>query len=68
MARFLTGPAGDFYTSQDADLVKGEHSAAYFALGDAARAKRGIPAVDRTCSLPLFTAADLARFPGRLAR
>ena len=23
---------------------------------------------DRTCSLPLFTAADLARFPGRLAR
>ena len=46
-ARFLTSPDGAFYTSQDADLVKGEHSAAYFALGDAARLKRGIPAVDR---------------------
>ena len=45
-AQFLSGPQGAFYTSQDADLVKGEHGAAYFALGDAARRKRGIPAVD----------------------
>ena len=29
---FLTSPEGAFYTSQDADLVPGEHSADYFAL------------------------------------
>jgi hypothetical protein len=43
---FLRSPEGAFYTSQDADLVKGEHSAEYFALGDAARRKLGVPAVD----------------------
>jgi uncharacterized protein len=44
---FLRSPEGAFYTSQDADLVKGEHSQEYFALNDAARRKLGIPAVDK---------------------
>ena len=44
---FLTSPEGAFYTSQDADLVEGEHGGEYFALDDAARRKRGIPRVDR---------------------
>jgi uncharacterized protein len=44
---FLRSPEGAFYTSQDADLVKGEHSERYFALNDAARRKLGIPAVDK---------------------
>jgi hypothetical protein len=43
---FLKSPEGAFYVSQDADLVKGEHSAGYFALGDAERRRRGIPKVD----------------------
>ncbi len=47
VARFLTSDDGAFYTSQDADLVKGQHSGGYFALGDAARVKRGLPAVDK---------------------
>jgi uncharacterized protein len=42
----LMSPEGAFYTSQDADLKPGEHSAEYFALGDAARRKQGIPHVD----------------------
>src|SRR4030095_2263100 len=44
---FLRSPEGAFYTSQDADLVKGEHSAEYFALNDAARRKLGVPVVDK---------------------
>ena len=44
---FLTSPEGAFYTSQDADVVPGEHSGEYFALDDAARRKLGIPRVDR---------------------
>jgi uncharacterized protein YyaL (SSP411 family) len=44
---FLRSPDGAFYASQDADAVKGHHAEAYFALGDAARRRRGIPAVDR---------------------
>ena len=44
---FLRSPEGAFYTSQDADLVKGEHSAEYFALSDAARRKLGVPVVDK---------------------
>jgi uncharacterized protein YyaL (SSP411 family) len=44
---FLRGPGGAFFTSQDADLVEGEHSAAYFALSDGQRRARGIPRVDR---------------------
>ncbi|MEP6685721.1 MAG: hypothetical protein ABJB22_03000, partial [Verrucomicrobiota bacterium] len=47
LRNFLTSPDGAFYTSQDADLVQGEHSADYFALSDAARRKRGIPRVDQ---------------------
>jgi len=42
----LTSPDGAFYTSQDADLVQGEHSAEYFALDDAGRRARGIPRID----------------------
>jgi uncharacterized protein YyaL (SSP411 family) len=44
---FLRSREGAFYTSQDADVVPGEHSAAYFALDDAGRRKIGIPRVDR---------------------
>lgn len=44
---FLTSPEGAFYTSQDADLIRGEHSAEYFALDDAGRRKLGIPVVDK---------------------
>jgi uncharacterized protein YyaL (SSP411 family) len=44
---FLTSPQGAFYTSQDADLIEGHHSADYFALSDAARRKRGIPRIDK---------------------
>ncbi len=40
-------PRGEFYASQDADLVPGEHAADFFALDDAARRARGIPRVDR---------------------
>ena len=47
LRNFLTSPDGAFYTSQDADLVPGEHSADYFALDDAERRKRGIPRVDQ---------------------
>lgn len=44
---FLTSPEGALYTSQDADVVSGEHSDGYFALDDTARRSRGIPRVDR---------------------
>jgi len=44
---FLLSPAGAFYTSQDADVVEGKHSAAYFRLTDAARRKQGVPRVDK---------------------
>jgi uncharacterized protein YyaL (SSP411 family) len=43
---FLSGPDGAFLTSQDADLVPGEHSAEYFALDDAGRRARGVPRID----------------------
>ncbi len=43
---FLEGPDGAFYTSQDADLVPGEHSGGYFSLGDPERRARGVPRVD----------------------
>jgi uncharacterized protein len=44
---FLKSPEGAFYTSQDADLIKGQHSEEYFRLDDAARRKQGIPAIDK---------------------
>jgi uncharacterized protein YyaL (SSP411 family) len=43
---FLTSPDGAFYTSQDADIVEGKHSAEYFALNDKDRRKQGVPRVD----------------------
>ena len=46
MKDFLTSSDGVFYTSQDADLVRGEHSEEFFALNDDARRKKGIPRVD----------------------
>lgn len=47
LRRFLSAQDGAFYTSQDADLVPGEHSQAYFALGDKARLAQGVPRVDK---------------------
>jgi len=44
---FLTSPDGAFYTSQDADLVPGVHSADYFRLDDAGRRRLGLPRVDK---------------------
>ena len=44
---FLMSPEGAFYTSQNADVVDGEHSARYFKLNDAARRRVGIPRVDK---------------------
>ena len=44
---FLRSPEGAFYVSQDADLVKGEHSGHYFPLDDAGRRRLGVPSVDR---------------------
>lgn len=43
---FLTSPQGAFYNTQDADLVPGQHSDAYFKLKDAARRRLGVPRVD----------------------
>jgi uncharacterized protein YyaL (SSP411 family) len=47
LKNFLTSPDGALYTSQDADLIDGQPSAAYFKLDDAARHKQGIPRVDK---------------------
>jgi len=47
LVSFLMSPDGAFYTSQDADLVEGKHSAEYFALRDAGRRKLGVPRVDK---------------------
>src|SRR5581483_7166655 len=44
---FLTSPDGAFYTSQDADVIPGEHAAEYFNLDSASRHKLGVPRVDR---------------------
>lgn len=44
---FLGSPGGAFYTSQDADLVQGEHSREFFALGDKARRAQGMPRIDK---------------------
>jgi uncharacterized protein len=46
LVTFLSSADGAFYTSQDADVIEGQHSADYFALNDAERRKRGIPRVD----------------------
>ena len=44
---FLASPEGVFYTSQDADLVRGEHAENFFKLNDSERRKKGIPRVDQ---------------------
>jgi uncharacterized protein YyaL (SSP411 family) len=46
LINFLRGPNGAFYTSQDADLVDGIHSADYFKLSDQQRRAQGIPRID----------------------
>ena len=43
---FLQGADGAFLTSQDADLVPGQHSADFFLLDDRDRRTRGVPRVD----------------------
>ncbi len=47
LTTFLKSPEGAFYTSQDADVIDGQHSAHYFKLNDAARRRIGVPRVDR---------------------
>jgi len=47
LVKFLLSPTGAFYTSQDADVIEGHHSAEYFALDDAGRRKQGVPRVDK---------------------
>lgn len=49
LLKFLRSPEGAFYTSQDADVVKGEHAAEYFALDDRGRRARGMPVIDKHC-------------------
>ena len=44
---FMTSPEGAFYTSQDADIVQGQHSDAYFKLNDKQRRAQGIPIIDK---------------------
>lgn len=44
---FMQSPEGVFYTSQDADLKPGEHSAEYFNLNDKERRALGIPRIDK---------------------
>jgi uncharacterized protein YyaL (SSP411 family) len=45
--RFLRAPNGAYYTSQDADLIKGQKSHDYFALDDRSRLALGTPAIDQ---------------------
>ncbi len=47
LTKFLLSPEGAFYTSQDADVVRGEHSSAYFKKSDKERRKIGMPATDK---------------------
>jgi len=47
LSEFLSSDEGAFYTSQDADLKPGEHSADYFKLGRDERLKIGQPRVDQ---------------------
>ncbi len=47
LTTFLLDPSGAFYTSMDADIVQGEHSAEYFQKSDAERREQGIPIIDK---------------------
>src|SRR5271163_4550482 len=44
---FLMSPDGAFYVSQDADVIDGQDSAAYYAIDDAKRRALGTPRVDK---------------------
>lgn len=78
LANFLSAPDGSFLVSQDADLVPGEHSAAYFAQGDAARRRQGMPRIDHHVyarenglaieALAIWAAASGDRHAAALAR
>lgn len=48
LQNYLMSPDGAFYTSQDADLVAGEHSGEYFTLKAAERLKLGLPRIDKS--------------------
>lgn len=45
--RFLKGPEGGFYTTQDADLGPRLDGHAYYALGEKERLAQGIPRIDK---------------------
>jgi len=45
--RFLTSPESVFYTSQDADVIPGQHSDEFFKLNDQQRIVIGIPRIDK---------------------
>lgn len=47
LKEFMQSPDEAFYTSQDADLKPGEHSAEYFDLNNEERRKLGVPRVDK---------------------
>jgi uncharacterized protein YyaL (SSP411 family) len=44
---FLRDEDGAYFTSQDADVVAGQHSDSYFSLPDTERRAQGVPAIDR---------------------
>lgn len=44
---FLRSENGAYFTSQDADIVPGQHSDEYFLLGDRERRAQGIPTIDK---------------------
>jgi len=44
---FLMSPEGSFYASQDADVVQGQPSDAYYAASREERLKKGVPRVDK---------------------
>lgn len=47
LIHFLSNSQGDFFTSQDADLVQGEQSQNYFLLNYSQRRAQGIPRLDQ---------------------
>jgi uncharacterized protein YyaL (SSP411 family) len=47
LKNFLLSSEGVFYTSQDADVISGEHSGEYFKLDDKGRRAEGMPHIDK---------------------
>jgi uncharacterized protein YyaL (SSP411 family) len=47
LEKYLSSPDGAFYTSQDADVVRGQTSSNYFSLDNAGRLKQGVPNIDK---------------------